>query len=128
MEDFHGDFMTFLSWVSDCFGTQQETPGWYGILARNSGAVMLVPSAGAVVTVRHDQDGAQVRLEVACEAHAARRNRLEESYRRRWGSWLDEDVILSEQQIEEGVREVEAALEERRTQEARGEATYGRAH
>lgn len=128
VERFHGDYVTFFSRTSDCFATDGEDPDWYGITVQGTGIVMPVPAAGAIITVSHDRDGAAVRVEVACQAHAERRNRLEDAYLRRWGRWLDEDVALTESEIAQGIAEAETALEERRAAEARGESIYGRVH
>lgn len=128
VERFHGDFMTFSSRVSDCLAADEENPDWYGISVRGTGVLMPIPARGAVIKVSYDRDGAEVEVEVACQAHAERANRLEDTYLRKWGRWLDLDESLTEREVAEGLAVVESKLEERRTAEARGEATYVRAH
>lgn len=128
VEYFHGDFMTFYSWVQDCVADHDDRPDWYVIIPVQANVALPVPSQGAVVTVHHDGDGSQVRVNVTCQDHAARRNELEDGYHRRWGAWLDEEHPLAEDVMETAVHNVEAALRERREQEAAGEVTYGRAH
>lgn len=127
-EHFHGEYMAFLNRVDTNFQDRHDTPGWYGIIPMTVNAVMPVPSRGAIVTVHHDNDGASVRVEVSCEAHATRQNILEEQFARRWGRWLDPDVTLSQAELDNGVQTIEATVQQRRECETPEGETHGRAH
>ena len=71
-----------------------------------------VPVFASHLLVQVDDDGSLVRIIVKDAVRQTALNRLEDTHRRRWGKWLDDEAALTDDELREGRERVEAQVRE----------------
>lgn len=85
---------------------------WLVIRVLDSDVALPLPWLGANIAVHHDEDGAQVGIDVLVTEMQDRSNRKQRAWESEWGRFLDERITLTDTEIAEGINRAESELQE----------------
>ncbi|UVI34730.1 hypothetical protein [Brevibacterium spongiae] len=83
---------------------------WLVIRVLDSDVALPLPWPGANIAVHHDEDGAQVGIDVLVTEKQDRSNRKQRAWESEWGRFLDERITLTGAEIAEGINRAEGEL------------------
>ena len=84
---------------------------WLVIRVLDSEVALPLPWPGANIEVHHDEDGAQVGIDVLVTEMQDRSNRKQRAWESEWGRFLDERITLTDTEIAEGINRAESELQ-----------------
>lgn len=84
---------------------------WLVIQVLDSDVALPLPWPGANIEVHHDEDGAQVGIDVLVTDVRDRANRKQRAWESEWGRFLDERITLTDTEIAEGINRAEGELQ-----------------
>lgn len=84
---------------------------WLVIRVLDSDVALPLPWPGANIVVHHDEDGAQVGIDVLVTEDQDERNRKRRAWESEWGRFLDERITLTDTEIAEGINRAEGDLQ-----------------
>lgn len=83
---------------------------WLVIHVVDTDIALPLPWPGASIVVHHDEDGAQVGIDVHVTETQAARHRKERVWESDWGRFLDDGIALTEVEVTAGIKCAEAEL------------------
>ncbi|MFT4189545.1 MAG: hypothetical protein QM621_13335 [Aeromicrobium sp.] len=109
----HSETMAALPWSELAeHATLDHTDGsqadWWALTVEGTDYTLVFPRQYANVYLYTDGDGAHVTLSILPTERRTEDNRRRDRFERRWGSWLDDEAVLTDEEI--GVAVAEAAL------------------
>lgn len=89
---------------------EDGTDDWLVIHVVDTDVALPLPWPGANVVVHHDEDGAQVGIDVYATEVRTARHRKERAWESEWGRFLDDGISLTETEVSDGIKCAEAEL------------------
>lgn len=89
---------------------EDGTDGWLVIHVVDTDVALPLPWPGTNVVVHHDEDGAQVGIDVYATEVRTARHRRERAWESEWGRFLDDGITLTEAEVSDGIKRAEAEL------------------
>lgn len=83
---------------------------WCGIRFEGAPQILIFPRFSTTLQLSLDQDGALAALRAFPDEKIAKHRRADWEFRQRWGRWLDESVVFTQAELDEGVIQAERLL------------------
>jgi hypothetical protein len=87
-----------------------DPDGWLILGIIGTDIAVPVPAGAANLLIETDDDGAMVVISVHPSLEREKHHRDRAGFERRWGRWLDDDVVLTDEELNEGIARAEQAL------------------
>lgn len=87
-----------------------DIDGWALLHIIGTNAALPLAWGSSNLLIETDNDGAHVAFSLHASTNRERHHRNRARFNQRWGRWLDDDVVLTEQELRDGIATAEASL------------------